>query len=54
MSRQILKAGDKAPDFSFQTPWSSRQDFFETIDNNPAILVFLRYEGCPVCGMFGL
>lgn len=51
MSHQRLQVKDKAHDFFFQTPWSSRQEFYETRGNNPAILVFLRYQGCPVCQM---
>jgi peroxiredoxin len=51
MSYQRLQAGDKAHDFNFQTPWSQRQNYYETMGNNPAILVFLRYQGCPVCQM---
>jgi len=51
MSSQQIKVGDKAPDFGFQTPWSPREEFYETMGNNPAILVFLRYQGCPVCQM---
>ncbi len=46
-----LKSGDTAQDFDFQTPWLSQQNFYETIGSNPAILVFLRYQGCPVCQM---
>jgi peroxiredoxin len=47
-----LRAGDKAHDFSFQNPWSgSRRNFYETAKNTPAILLFLRYQGCPVCQM---
>lgn len=46
-----LKVGDKAPNFQFDTPWASSQDFFETIQHQDAILVFLRYHGCPVCQM---
>jgi peroxiredoxin len=51
LSHKKMQAGDKAPDFFFQTPWSSRHSFYETAGNNPAILVFLRYLGCPVCQM---
>jgi peroxiredoxin len=51
MNRQPLKAGDKAPDFYFQTPWLPRQNFYETGGDKPAVLVFLRYQGCPVCRM---
>ena len=46
-----LQVGDKAHDFDFETPWSARQNFYETSGNNPAVLVFLRYQGCPVCQM---
>jgi peroxiredoxin len=46
-----LKAGDKAHDFDFETPWSRRQNFYETVGSKPAILLFLRYQGCPVCQM---
>jgi peroxiredoxin len=51
MSYQRLQSGDKAHDFYFQTAWAPRQQFYETIGNNPLILVFLRYQGCPVCQM---
>ncbi|MGP8155005.1 MAG: redoxin domain-containing protein [Smithella sp.] len=46
-----LKAGDKAPNFQFDTPWSSSQDFYETIQHRNAVFVFLRYHGCPICQM---
>jgi peroxiredoxin len=51
MSSLQLQSGDKAHDFTFDTPWTSRQNFFETLNNKPAVLVFLRYLGCPVCQM---
>lgn len=51
MSNFQLQVGDKAHDFDFETPWSPRQNFYETLRNKPAILVFLRYHGCPVCQM---
>jgi len=51
MFHSKLKVGDKAQDFDFQTPWSSRQSFYETVGDKPAVLVFLRYQGCPVCQM---
>lgn len=50
MSTQ-LTPGDKAPNFQFDTPWSSGQDFYETVQKKKAVLVFLRYHGCPVCQM---
>ena len=46
-----LKIGDKAPNFPFDTPWKSAQDFYETIQHQDAVFVFLRYHGCPVCQM---
>ena len=51
MSHQRLQVRDKTHDFYFETPWSSRQNFYETWETRPAILVFLRYQGCPVCQM---
>jgi peroxiredoxin len=51
MGYQRLQSGDKAHDFYFQTAWTPRQKFYETIGDHPAILVFLRYQGCPVCQM---
>ncbi len=51
MSTQ-LKIGDKAPNFQFDTPWISSQNFYETIQQHQdAVFVFLRYLGCPVCQM---
>jgi peroxiredoxin len=44
-----LKTGSKAPEFNFVTPWNSLSSFYKTTGNNPAILIFLRYIGCPVC-----
>lgn len=44
-----LQIGDKAPDFSFETPWEKGLTFSETTGGKPAVLVFLRYLGCPVC-----
>lgn len=46
-----LRSGDKAQDFYFETPWSPLQNFYETLKDKPAVLVFLRYLGCPVCQM---
>ncbi|MDY6880331.1 MAG: redoxin domain-containing protein [Thermodesulfobacteriota bacterium] len=50
--RTPLKVGDRAPNFQFNTPWTtSSQDFHETTRHQQAVLVFLRYHGCPVCQM---
>jgi thioredoxin-dependent peroxiredoxin len=46
-----LAPGDKAPDFKFRTPWDDQTSFYEAAGNNPAVLIFLRYYGCPVCRM---
>ena len=43
--------GDKAPDFKFQTPWDDEAGFYDTVGDKPAVLIFLRYYGCPVCRM---
>lgn len=45
------KEGDKAPNFQFDTPWASSRDFYLTTQHQDAVLVFLRYHGCPVCQM---
>ncbi len=47
----ILALGNKAPDFKFKTPWADEVNFYDAVGNNPAVLIFLRYYGCPVCQM---
>jgi len=44
-----LSVGNKAHDFRFETPWGDGQSFFEAAEGKPAVLVFLRYLGCPIC-----
>jgi peroxiredoxin len=44
-----LGVGDTAPDFKFESPWDEEREFYETTGKRPAVLVFLRYIGCPVC-----
>jgi len=46
-----LTIGDRAPDFRLQTPWDDEAGFYDAVDNCPAVLIFLRYYGCPVCRM---
>jgi len=46
-----LVMGNKAPDFKFKTPWDDEVKFYDAAGNNPAVLIFLRYYGCPVCQM---
>lgn len=44
-----FRVGDKAPDFRFESPWDKQRKFYEITGRRPAVLVFLRYIGCPVC-----
>lgn len=46
-----LNTGDKAPDFRFVTPWENGKNFYDAAGSETAVLVFLRYHGCPVCQM---
>jgi thioredoxin-dependent peroxiredoxin len=46
-----LTIAKKAPDFRFKTPWDDEVNFYDAVGNNPAVLIFLRYYGCPVCQM---
>ena len=46
-----LKKGDTAPDFTFNTPWKEGGNFYNECGDKTAVLVFLRYHGCPVCQM---
>ncbi len=39
MKAQRLQAGDRVPDFDFRTPWAPRQNFYDIIGNDPAVLV---------------
>ncbi|MFZ5569537.1 MAG: peroxiredoxin-like family protein [Thermodesulfobacteriota bacterium] len=47
----MLKPGDKAEDFRFETPWDISRNFYSATAGKTAVLVFLRYFGCPVCRM---
>ena len=46
-----LTIAKKAPDFRFKTPWNDEVNFYDAVGNSPAVLIFLRYYGCPVCQM---
>ena len=46
-----LTIAKKAPDFQFKTPWDDQANFYDAVGSNPAVLIFLRYYGCPVCQM---
>jgi peroxiredoxin len=44
-----LGIGSRANDFRFETPWGDGKNFYEAAEDKPAVLVFLRYLGCPIC-----
>jgi len=44
-----LSAGMDAPDFKFNTPWRQGLAFHDGFKDGLALLVFLRYLGCPLC-----
>lgn len=44
-----LDVGSRAHDFRFDTPWGEKRNFYEAAEGRPAVLVFLRYLGCPIC-----
>ena len=44
-----LSQGDSAPEFTFNTPWQSGLSFAKSIAPGGAVLIFLRYVGCPIC-----
>jgi thioredoxin-dependent peroxiredoxin len=46
-----LMIAKKAPDFQFKTPWSDETNYYKAVGSHPAVLIFLRYYGCPVCQM---
>jgi len=46
-----LATGEKAPDFKFTTAWDDDVNFYDAAGKHPAVLIFLRYYGCPVCRM---
>ena len=44
-----MKIGDKAPDFNYETAWERGKEFYKSAGKKSAVLVFLRYLGCPIC-----
>ena len=46
-----LIIGNQARDFKFSTPWGGETTFYEASGDQPAIIIFLRYWGCPICRM---
>lgn len=45
-----LKLGDKAPTFAFTDHTGARRDLADLSGRGkPAVLVFTRYAGCPIC-----
>ncbi|MEN6430971.1 MAG: peroxiredoxin-like family protein [Coriobacteriales bacterium] len=46
-----LTIGSEAPDFPIDSPWHGKTSFYEASDGRPAVVVFGRYLGCPICQM---
>lgn len=46
-----LTTGTTAPDFTFDTPWKQSLTFYDFLKEEKALLMFLRYMGCPLCQM---
>lgn len=44
-----IQLGMKAPDFTYQTPWSDNHTLYGTMNGKTTILMFLRYYGCRIC-----
>lgn len=44
-----LAVGGKAPDFIINSPWDEGGTFYQALFNRPAVVVFGRYLGCPIC-----
>ncbi|MDF2926896.1 MAG: alkyl hydroperoxide reductase [Paenibacillaceae bacterium] len=44
-----FKAGDKALDFDFVTPWKGTRNFYEVTEGKTNVVFFLRYFGCTAC-----
>ncbi len=51
MTNDRLAVGDKAPDFTFNSPWEERLSFSDLVNKSRILLFFLRYIGCPLCQM---
>ncbi len=46
-----LSMGNKAPDFKFNTPWEKGLELSKDASEKKSVLIFLRYQGCPICQM---
>lgn len=44
-----LTKGSTMPTFTFDTPYESGRDLYETVGQTPTFLLFLRYYGCTIC-----
>ena len=44
-----ISAGTTSPDFTFETPWEKSLKFHDFLKKDEALLIFLRYIGCPLC-----
>jgi len=51
MIKNRLTTGTTAPDFRFDTPWKESLTFYDFLKDKKALLMFLRYMGCPLCQM---
>jgi peroxiredoxin len=44
-----ITVGATSPDFTFDSPWETSLRFHDFLKNSNALLIFLRYMGCPLC-----
>jgi peroxiredoxin len=44
-----LKIGDKAPEFTYDTPWGKGLRFSGKGSGKTSVFIFMRYLGCPIC-----
>lgn len=49
MGTASVKIGDMLPDFKVDTPWKQGVSLSSILKEKPAVLLFLRYYGCPLC-----
>ena len=43
--------GMTAPDFTFSSPWETSIKLYDYLNKGRALVIFLRYMGCPLCQM---
>ena len=44
-----IATGMTSPDFTFDSPWKKSLKFYDFLKKDKALLIFLRYMGCPLC-----